>query len=129
LNTAFCFHEPGTSDEPITTRVAKGFHGLHNYANVYWFEHLLLCSRDLAALDEHNFMDAALQTLSTRFWKDQPGVATQSLELADTITAEISEELSPLHESGHIQRMVMDLRSFHARLVRDWDHHIPAEGM
>src|SRR2546423_580266 len=84
LNSAFCFYEHSPSDEAVRTRVAKGFHGLHNYANEYWFQHLLLCSRDFADLDERDLVDAALETLLTQFWKGQPGIAAQSLKLDDT---------------------------------------------
>lgn len=130
LNSAFCFYEHGPSDEVVRTRVAKGFHGLHNYANEYWFQHLLLCSRDFADLDERDLMDAALETLLTQFWKGQPGIAAQSLKLDDTTTAnEICKELSSFDDFEHLRQMGTDIQTFRAHLVQEKHAHEVAESM
>jgi len=116
-------------DDAVRTRVAKGFHGLHNYANEYWFQHLLLCSRDLADLDNGNLMDTALRRLQAQFWKDQPGTTAQSLKLDDTTTAnEIWEDLSPFGDFENCRQMGIDIQTFRAHLVQEKHAHEVAEG-
>lgn len=128
LNTAQCFSQPGTPTPSVQARVAKGLHGLHNYANEYWFQHLLLCSRELVNLDNHGLMNAALQTLQRQFWKDQPGIAAHNFKLDDTTTAnEIRQELLTLERLENIQQMGMDIQTFRAHLVQEKHAHEVAE--
>src|SRR5262245_4813131 len=87
LNTSFCFHQADDTSENLRTRVAKGFHGLHHYANEFWFQHLLFCARQLVELDRQGSMQAALKKVLTQFWKGKPGVAADTLKLDDTTTA------------------------------------------
>jgi hypothetical protein len=90
----------------VKTQVAEGFHGLHNYANEYWFQHLLQCARDLVHLDASGAMDSALRTLRDQYWKDTPGHAAQGLKLDDTTTAnEIRDELAAFGDLEHVRQM------------------------
>jgi hypothetical protein len=109
-------------------RVAKGFHGLHHYANEYWFQHLLFCARQLAGLDEQKRMEAALEKLGAKFWKRQPGDAAGNLKFDDTTTAnEIREELSSLNSFEELQRMGLDIQTFRAHLIQEKYAHQAAE--
>jgi hypothetical protein len=109
-------------------RVAKGFHGLHHYANEYWFQHLLFCARQLAGLDEQKRMEAALEKLGAKFWKRQPGDAAGNLKFDDTTTAnEIREELSSLNCFEELHRMGLDIQTFRAHLIQEKYAHQAAE--
>jgi hypothetical protein len=130
LNTTLCFFKLGPLNDLVQTQVVKGFHGLHNYANEYWFQHLILCSRDLADLDESNLIVAALQKLLGQFWKARPGTAALKLKLDDTTTVgEIRDQLSSFDEYEEIQQMGTDVQTFRAHLVQERHAHEVAESM
>ncbi|EXJ84684.1 hypothetical protein A1O3_05354 [Capronia epimyces CBS 606.96] len=125
LNTAVCFLPPDSSaEDAVLTRVAKGFHGLHNYANEYWFQHLLQCAQDLVDLDASGVMDAALRTLRDGYWKGRPGHTAESLKLDDTTTAnEIYEQLTIFRDLDHVRQMGTDMQTFRAHLVQERHAH------
>ncbi|EXJ71755.1 uncharacterized protein A1O5_05565 [Cladophialophora psammophila CBS 110553] len=128
LNTAIYFLAPGPFEDLAKVRVAKGFHGLHNYANEYWFQHILQCARDLINLDSSGIMVSALRTLQERYWKGKPGHAAQSLKLDDTTTAnEICKELAVLGDLDHVRQMGTDVQTFRAHLVQERHAHKVAE--
>ncbi|KIW21374.1 hypothetical protein PV08_01954 [Exophiala spinifera] len=128
LNTSFCFYQYASSHHIVRTKVAKGFHGLHNYATEYWFQHLLLCSRELERLDERHLITEALKTLQAQFWKAQPGTAAKNLKLDDTTTAnEISEELSSFGDYESFRQVGVDIATFRAHLIQEKHAHEVAE--
>lgn len=111
-------------------QVAKGFHGLHNYANEYWFQHLLQCGRDLYALDASGLLRSRLRTLLEGCWKGMPGNAAHSLKLDDTTTADkICGELAVFGDFDQIREMGFDMQTFRAHLVQERHAHEAAESM
>lgn len=41
LSTTSCLMDPSISESQSRLRIVKGYHGLHLYANKFWFAHLL----------------------------------------------------------------------------------------
>ncbi|KAJ9503773.1 hypothetical protein H2202_000912 [Exophiala xenobiotica] len=130
LNTTLYFLAPSPCEDLVKIQVAKGFHGLHNYANEYWFQHLLQCAPDLVHLDASGAMDSALRTLRDQYWKDTPGHAAQGLKLDDTTTAnEIRDELAAFGDLEHVRQMGTDVQTFRSHLVQERHAHEVAESM
>lgn len=45
MNTCICFIDPTFSEDKLRLRVLQGFHGLHHYANEFWFQRTLLSNQ------------------------------------------------------------------------------------
>ncbi|KAI1610626.1 hypothetical protein EDD36DRAFT_467683 [Exophiala viscosa] len=128
LNTSVDFLTTGPTEDFVTTQVAKGFHGLHNYANEYWFQHLFQCAASLGDLDESGNMNSALHTRRDLYWKGMPGDAARDLNFDDTTTeAGILEELATFSQFDHVRRMGIDVRTFRAHLVQERHAHEVAD--
>jgi hypothetical protein len=129
LNTSACFYNPNTSVDDLRVRVAKGFHGLHPYANEYWFQHLLQYAKCLDNMDDPQYqLEAGLEEL-LGFWKKDPGSYASSKKLDDTTTADsIQNQVEPLSDSPWLERMGLDLLTFRANLSQEKFAHLDAHG-
>lgn len=130
LTTSACFYHPEHSADDLSIRVAKGFHGLHPYANEYWFQHLLQYAKFNENMDhqEHQ-LEAGLEELLLGFWKRDPGGFAGGKKLDDTTTADIiRNQVKPLGDSPWLERMGLDLLTFRAYLSQEKFAHLDANG-
>jgi hypothetical protein len=130
LNTSACFHDPDTSVNDFRVRVAKGFHGLHPYANEYWFQHLLQYAKCFDDTDHPQYqLEAGLEELLLGFWKKDPGSYASSKKLDDNTTADsIQNQAEPLSDAPWLERMGLDLLTFRANLSQEKFAHLDAKG-
>lgn len=120
MNSSFCFLDPALSEDALRLRVLKGFHGLHLYANEYWFQHLLqYAKREDPVQDEH--LEEPLEAIEA-FWKGVPGSA--KLKLDDTTSADnIEGELDVLASMSNAQQMGIDIMMFRKFLSQEKYSH------
>jgi hypothetical protein len=85
MNSSTCFIDPTFSKDTLKIKVLKGFHGLHHYANEFWFQHLFQYARWQDPVDDED-LDEPLQEVEGFFWKQTPGVA--KLKLDDTTSTD-----------------------------------------
>lgn len=125
MRSSTCFLDPAYSEDELKVRVLKGFHGLHHYANEYWFQHLLQYAKceDTVIDDEVVEPLGDLQT----FWKQSPGLASCSLKLDDTTSADgIASQLEVLADMPQAQPMGLDILTFRAFLAQEkYSHQEP----
>lgn len=60
LSTTSCLIDPSFLESQLRLRIVKGFHGLHLYANRFWFAHLL------EYLKSHGRLDTTVPAALTR---------------------------------------------------------------
>ena len=115
--------------DDLRIRVAQGFHGLHPYANEFWFHHLLQYAKCFDDIDyPHYPLEAALEELLA-FWKKDPGSAASSTKLDDTTSADsIQNQVKPLADAPWLERMGLDLLTFRAYLSQEKFAHLDADG-
>jgi len=129
LNTSAYLYNPETSEDDQRLCVAKGFHGLHPYANEYWLQHLIQYAKGNQDLDysEHQ-LETGLEEL-LQFWKKPPGSYASSTKLDDTITADnIQSKIEVLGHTPWLERMGLDVETFRAYLSQEKFAHLDANG-
>jgi hypothetical protein len=126
LRSARYFIEPDVTRIDQKLRVMKGFHGLHRYANEFWFQHLLQYAKcdDPVENDE---LDMLIGDVSV-FWKQEPGFRASRLKLDDTTSAEvIAKQLEVLSGSPQAQKMGVDMLTFRKFISQEkYSHQNPA---
>jgi len=125
MNSSFCFIDPAHTEDALRLRVIKGFHGLHHYANEFWFQHLLQYAKcDEQVEDEE--LDEPIQEVEG-FWKECPGVGAKKLKLDDTTSADgIEIQLDVLGSMPLAQRMGLDMLTFQKFLSQEkYSHRDP----
>ena len=129
LNTACIFYDPSFSEDDLKLRVLKGFHGLHHYANEFWFPHLLQYAKTNEDVANGEKMEDALANL-LEVWKGDPGIAHRVLKLDDTTTQEgIEREIEALDVEGNAIDMGRDILILRAFLAQEKYAHQEADGM
>lgn len=130
LNTSSCFHDRSVSVDDLRIQVAKGFHGLHPYANEFWLQHLFQYTKCGANLDSpHYSLESGLEELLLAFWKMQPGSAAKIAKFDDTTTVDdIRNKVEALGDNPWLQRMGIDIMTFRAYLSREKFAHQDADG-
>jgi hypothetical protein len=115
--------------DDLRVAVAKGFHGLHPYANEFWFQHLLQYYKCFYDIDgPHYPLEEGLEELLA-FWKNAPGNTAKNLKLDDTTTADsIRNQVAPLADIPWLQRMGTDILTFRAYLSQEKFAHQDADG-
>jgi len=130
LTTTVYLLAPSPLGDYVKTQVVKGFHGLHNYANEYWFQHLLQCAQDLGELDASGNMISALCILRARYWKSMPGDAALGLKLDDTTTeVKIMNELAAFGDIDLVRQMGTDMQTFRSHMIQERHAHEAANSM
>lgn len=126
LITSECFINESTTPNERTLRVLKGFHGLHQYANEFWFQHLLQYAKFGIVIDEYR-LEELLDEIRV-FWKEEPGNGTRSLTLEDkNYPDRIEAELEVLNTLPQAQSMLLDLLRFRQFLLQEKYVHQKAE--
>lgn len=115
-------------EDDLRLRVLKGFHGLHNYANEFWFQHLLQCAKyGIQISHEEEMMDAVEDLLE--IWKQDPGIAAKALKLDDTTTKDnIENEIHALDKEESSYPMGQDILTLRAFLAQEKYAHQEAHG-
>jgi uncharacterized protein CbrC (UPF0167 family) len=85
MNSCLCFLDDKISESVINSRVVKGFHGLHQYANEFWFQHLLQYAKYEYAVEDED-LEELLEEIED-FWKEEPGTGAKRLKLDDKTSA------------------------------------------
>lgn len=116
--------------DELRVRVAKAFHGLHPYANEFWFQHLLHYWKFHDDLDKPHYpLEQGLEELLCGFWKKEPGIATKTTKLDDTTTTEtIRNQVEALDDTPWIQSMGTDILVFRAYLSQEKFAHQNTDG-
>ncbi|KAH9216233.1 hypothetical protein DL95DRAFT_522785 [Leptodontidium sp. 2 PMI_412] len=108
MNTSLCFIDPRYTENALQIRVVKGFHGLHHYANEFWFQHILQYAKTGNTVQDED-LDGLLDQIR-EFWKADPGVGAETLKLDDTNSAEvILSQLESLESIEQAQKMGIDI--------------------
>lgn len=122
MNTSHCFIDPSYTEKDLQIKVVKGFHGLHHYANEYWFQHLLQYAKTGDTVDDED-LDDPLEEIR-EFWKEEPGGSAKTLKLDDTTSAEaISQQLGVLVATPLAQKMGIDILTFRKFLSQENNSH------
>jgi hypothetical protein len=126
MNTSICFIDPSYSEETLKIRVLKGFHGLHHYANEFWFQHLLQYAKREDPVEDED-LDEPLEEIQ-EFWKGDPG--SVHLKLDDTTSADnIEVQLDVLASLSNAKQMGLDILTFRKFLSQEKYSHQEPEGM
>lgn len=129
MRSTLRFIQPTASTTERQLRVLKGFHGLHNYANEFWFQHFLQYakSRDYPVDDDE--LDEFVEDLSI-FWKHDPGVGAKRLKLDDTTSADnIAHQLQAMENMPQARKMGLDLFTFRKFLSQEKYSHLTPESL
>jgi hypothetical protein len=125
MNSSLCFSAEEYSEDDLKIRVLKGLHGLHHYANEFWFQHLLQYAKckDRVETDE---LEEPLEDID-QFWKEDPGKGAKSLKLDDTTSADaIKAQLEVLEFIPAAQLMGLDILTFRKFLSQEkYSHQDP----
>lgn len=115
--------------DDLRVSVAKGFHGLHPYANEFWFQHVLQYAKCNVDIDDPHYpLEAGFEELLA-FWKKAPGSSASSTKLDDTTTADgIKNQVEALADAPWLERMGLDLLTFRAYLSQEKFAHLDADG-
>jgi hypothetical protein len=126
LNTSLCFIDPEYTENALQLRVVKGFHGLHHYANEFWFQHLLQYAKTEITVEDDE-LDHPLEEIR-EFWKNEPGGGAKTLKLDDTTSAEsIMSQLEVLKPMEQAHKMGIDILTFRKFLSQEkFSHQDPA---
>lgn len=126
MNTSLCFIDPRYTENALQIRVVKGFHGLHHYANEFWFQHILQYAKTGNTVQDEDLDDLLDQI--REFWKADPGVGAETLKLDDTNSAEvILSQLESLESIEQAQKMGIDILTFLKFLSQENKSHQDAE--
>ena len=122
LRSSFCFVSPALSQAQLQVRVLKGFHGLHHYANEFWFQHLLQYAKCDDPVEDDQ-IDELLGELE-EFWKESPGTIVQKLKLDDTTSADnIELQLDVFDTMPQARRMGLDILTFRRFITQEKYSH------
>jgi hypothetical protein len=126
MNTSLCFIDREHTENSLQTRVVKGFHGLHHYANEFWFQHLLQYAKTGISVEDDE-LDHPLEEIR-EFWKAEPGGGAKTLKLDDTTSAEsILSQLEVLTSMEQARKMGIDILTFRKFLSQErFSHQDPA---
>jgi hypothetical protein len=125
MNSCLCFLDDEISESVIRSRVVKGFHGLHQYANEFWLQHLLQYAKYEHAVENEDL--EALEEIE-EFWKEEPGTGARRLKLDDTTSADnIEIQLLVLKDLPQAQRMGRDILTFRRFLSQEKYSHTDPE--
>ncbi|KAH8587407.1 hypothetical protein B0O99DRAFT_733524 [Bisporella sp. PMI_857] len=119
LNMGHCFIDDTISDAERQFRVVNGFHGLHHYANKYWFQHLYQCVKCASPVPD-DVLEDILEEVDDKFWKQDPGSAATTIKIDDTTSAdEIKNQLQVLEVMPMAHHMGMDIFTFNKFLAQE----------
>jgi hypothetical protein len=125
LISSKCFIDGLTTDQEKMCRVLKGYHGLHQYADEFWFQHLLQYAKFDLLVDEDQIEQIVDKMRA--FWKAEPGSGGESLHLDSKIPSDwIQTELEVLNSLPQAQSMVLDILKFRQYLSQEkYSHQTP----
>jgi hypothetical protein len=122
MNTSLCFIDPFYTENALQIRVVKGFHGLHQYANEFWFQHLLQYAKAGIIVEDED-LDDPLDEVQ-QFWKEVPGVADKTLRLDDITSLEsIISQLEAMKSMDQAQKLGLDILTFRKFLLQENNSH------
>lgn len=129
MKSSHCFISPDCSEDARRLRVLKGFHGLHHYANEFWFQHLLQYVKSEKHVEDDE-LDVQVEDLEEFFWKRSPEMGAKSLKMDDTTSADgIETQLEILAIMPQAQGMGLDILTFRKFLSQEKYSHKNPESM
>ncbi|KAI9855169.1 MAG: hypothetical protein M1813_000528 [Trichoglossum hirsutum] len=125
LSGTFLLMKSSISEEEVTSRVMKEYHGLHNYANEFWLEHVLEYSRLMGTIESGVSSDLArvLGTLTEVHKKPY----TLQLDHESAETGESISCLKALNTPPAVRRLIRDILLFRETLREYQDGQISAQ--
>jgi len=128
LRSVGYFIGPDNTENARKVRVIRGFHGLHHYANEFWFQHLVQYAKCEDPVEDDE-LDVLLQDVGA-FWKQNPGLGARRLKLDDTTSADIiAKQLEVLVDMPQAQNMGTDMLTFRRFLSQEkHSHESPESG-
>ncbi|TVY84848.1 Vegetative incompatibility protein HET-E-1 [Lachnellula suecica] len=128
MNSSYCFIDPQNTSNALTIRVLRGYHGLHHYANKFWFQHLLQYAKSGDTVEDEE-LDEPLEEIR-EFWKQEPGSGAEKLKLDDTTSADkIRAQLKVLDSIPIAQGMGLDILTFQKFLSQENSSHQAPENL
>jgi hypothetical protein len=128
MNSSHCFIDPNHSEDTRKLRVLKGFHGLHHYANEFWFQHLFQYVKSEEHVEDDE-LDVQVEEIA-EFWKKTPGMGAKSLKIDDTTSADgIESQLEVLADMPQAQDMGLDILTFRKFISQEKYSHKDPESM
>jgi len=126
MNSGVYFIDPDYPDDDLKVRVVKGFHGLHHYANEFWFQHLLQYAKSGETVEDEE-LAGPLEEIAESFWRRDPGKGATMLKLDDTTSADsIKREVEALDDMPLAQKMGLDILTFRKFLSQEkYSHQDP----
>lgn len=122
MNSSYCFIDSAVSNQALALRVLKGYHGLHHYANEFWFQHLLQYAKAGDPVEDEELDDPLGEI--REFWKQEPGIGAGNLKLDDTTSADkIKAQLEALASTPVAQNMGLDVLTFQKFLSQESSSH------
>jgi len=122
MNSSRCFIDPKISENELVMRVLKGYHGLHHYANEFWYQHLLYYAKSEDPVEDEE-LDEPLEEIRD-FWKQDPGKGAEELKLDDTTSAEkIKARLEVLASNPVAHNFGLDILTFQKFLSQENASH------
>ena len=125
MNTNLCFIDRSYTENALQIRVVKGFHGLHQYANEFWFRHLLQYAKTNTIVEDED-LDDPLDKIQ-KFWKEAPGVAGKTLRLDDNTSLDsIKSQLEAMESRESMdqaRKMGLDILTFRKFLSQENNSH------
>jgi hypothetical protein len=125
MNSSTGFIDEKSSETDLRVRVVKGHHGLHHYANEYWFQHLLQYAKGGYVANDVQ-LEEPLGDIRM-FWKNDPGTCIRSLKLDDPTSADgIAGQLEVLASVPLAHQMGLDILTFRKFLSQEkYSHEEP----
>ncbi|KUJ09937.1 uncharacterized protein LY89DRAFT_723790 [Mollisia scopiformis] len=123
------FIDTDVTEKERLVRVLKGFHGLHNYSNEFWFQHFLQYAKSKDYPIQDDELDEFIEDFSV-FWKHDPGVGIKRLKLDDTTSADsIANQLQALANMPQAHKMGLDILTFRKFLSQEKYSHLSPENL
>lgn len=129
MRSTMRFIDVQTTENERRLRVLRGLHGLHHYANEFWFQHFLQYakSKDYPVNDDE--LDEFIEDLSD-FWKHDPGIGAKRLKIDDTTSADsIANQLQDLADMPQAHDMGLDLLTFRRFLSQEKYSHLTPDNL
>lgn len=113
MSTSFCLVDGSISLDESRLRIAKGFHGLHHYANDFWTEHLLQYAKlqDISVFTKPTALIDELEKLLQFRKESLPAIYKSELLYVKTLPA-ITTRLVVLDKIPRIRSLVYEVLTF-----------------
>ncbi|KAH6689939.1 hypothetical protein BKA61DRAFT_585139 [Leptodontidium sp. MPI-SDFR-AT-0119] len=129
MKSTICFIDPTFTEHQLKIRILRGFHDFHNYAQEFWFQHLLQyakceeqtesnVSENSEAHKDHEKLSQLVDEMLP-FWKQPPGQGSRTLKYDPDFVYTMKRELESLKSRPQAENMLLDILTFKRFLAQD----------